>query len=122
MEHYRLNDLPKTPDKVKFLFMARLIKEKGIPELVEAAKLLRKKGYDFEVQLLGWIDPNPGGISQQEIDDLHSSGFVNYLGTTDDVRPFIENSDVFVLPTYYNEGLPRTIQEAMGYEETNYHH
>lgn len=113
MVHYRLKNEPSLPEQVKFLFIARLIKEKGIPELVEAAKLLRKKGYDFEVQLLGWVDPNPGGISQEEVDELHSSGLVNYLGTTDDVRPYIEAADVFVLPTYYNEGLPRTIQEAM---------
>ena len=113
MVHYRLKNEPSFPEKVKFLFIARLIKEKGIPELVEAAKLLKKKGHDFEVQLLGWVDPNPGGISQKEVDELHSSGLVNYLGTTDDVRPYIEAADVFVLPTYYNEGLPRTIQEAM---------
>ena len=113
MIHYFLKSEPALPEKVKFLFIARLIKEKGIPELVEAAKLLKKKGHDFEVQLLGWVDPNPGGISQAEVDELHSSGLVNYLGTTDDVRPYIEAADVFVLPTYYNEGLPRTIQEAM---------
>lgn len=113
MVHYRLKNEPTFSEKVKFLFIARLIKEKGIPELVEAAKLLKKKGCDFEVQLLGWVDPNPGGISQEEVDELHSSGLVNYLGTTDDVRPYIEAADVFVLPTYYNEGLPRTIQEAM---------
>ncbi|KYG74157.1 hypothetical protein AWW68_16035 [Roseivirga spongicola] len=113
MAHYRLKNEPSLPEKVKFLFIARLIKEKGIPELVEAAKLLKKKDCDFEVQLLGWVDPNPGGISQKEVDELHSSGLVNYLGTTDDVRPYIEAADVFVLPTYYNEGLPRTIQEAM---------
>ncbi|MBO6660478.1 MAG: glycosyltransferase family 4 protein [Roseivirga sp.] len=113
MIHYCLKNEPALPEKVKFLFIARLIKEKGIPELVEAARMLREKGYHFEVQLLGWVDPNPGGISQEEVDELHNSGLVNYLGTTDDVRPYIEAADVFVLPTYYNEGLPRTIQEAM---------
>lgn len=113
MIHYQLKSEPTVSEKLKFLFIARLIKEKGIPELVQASKLLKEKGYDFEVQLLGWVDPNPGGISQQEVENLHASGIVNYLGTTDDVRPFIEASDVFVLPSYYNEGLPRTIQEAM---------
>lgn len=113
MNHYQLKSEPTLPQKLKFLFIARLIKEKGIPELVEASKMLKEKGYNFEVQLLGWVDPNPGGISQEEVDRLHNSGIVNYLGTTNDVRPFIEASDVFVLPSYYNEGLPRTIQEAM---------
>lgn len=113
MNHYRLQSEPTISSKLKFLFIARLIREKGIPELVEASRMLRRNGYDFEVQLLGWIDPNPGGISQEELNELHESGIVNYLGTTEDVRPFIEASDVFVLPSYYNEGLPRTIQEAM---------
>ncbi len=113
LNHYQLKSEPSITTEAKFLFIARLIKEKGIPELVQASQLLRQKGYNFEVQLLGWVDPNPGGISQEEVDQLHDSGVVNYLGTTDDVRPFIEASDVFVLPSYYNEGLPRTIQEAM---------
>lgn len=113
LDHYRLHSGAVISHKLKFLFIARLIREKGIPELVEASKILRSKGYDFEVQLLGWVDPNPGGISQEEVNVLHESGIVNYLGTTEDVRPFIEASDVFVLPSYYNEGLPRTIQEAM---------
>lgn len=99
--------------KVKFLFIARLIKEKGIPELIEAVTVLKKSDNDFEVQLLGWFDPNPGGISKPEIEDMHNSGLINYLGTTDDIRPYMNAADVFVLPSYYNEGLPRTIQEAM---------
>ncbi|OEK05648.1 glycosyltransferase family 4 protein [Roseivirga misakiensis] len=100
-------------DKIKFLFVARLIKEKGIPELFEATKQLKKYYDNFEVQLLGWVDPNPGGISKEEIEAMDATGVITYLGTTDDIRPFMDNADVFVLPTYYNEGLPRTIQEAM---------
>ena len=112
MTHYQ-SDGDRSIDKVRFLFIARLIKEKGIPELVAATRKLKEAGKDLEVQLLGWIDPNPGGISQEEIDDLHNSGIVKYLGTTDDIRPYMNAADVFVLPSYYNEGLPRTIQEAM---------
>lgn len=113
LDYYKSRSKPISESKVKFLFIARLIREKGIPELFEAAQILRDKYDNFEVQLLGWIDPNPGGISKEEIDVMHQSGVVNYLGTTDDVRPFLDKADVFVLPSYYNEGLPRTIQEAM---------
>lgn len=117
MAHYALQKPAVVPQKVTFLFIARLIKEKGIPELVAAAKALKAKYQNFEVQLLGWVDPNPGGIYQQEIEALHQSGVVNYLGTTDDIRPYMEAADVFVLPGYYNEGLPRTIQEAMAMQK-----
>ncbi|MFY0592597.1 glycosyltransferase [Roseivirga sp.] len=113
LEYYRSSSKESKSDVVKFLFIARLIKEKGIPELFEAAKRLKQKHSNFEVQLLGWVDPNPGGISSQEIESMHATGIINYMGTTDDIRPFMDNADVFVLPTYYNEGLPRTIQEAM---------
>lgn len=113
LNHYKSTEFPIKVGVVKFLFVARLIKEKGISELFKAAELLREKYEDFEVQLLGWVDPNPGGISNEEINTMHDTGVINYLGTTDDVRPFIDSADVFVLPSYYNEGLPRTIQEAM---------
>ena len=117
LDYYRSNENQKTGDLVKFLFVARLIKEKGIPELLEATKLLKEKYNNLEVQLLGWIDLNPGGISRSEIDEMHDSGIINYLGTTEDVRPYLNDADVFVLPSYYNEGLPRTIQEAMAMEK-----
>lgn len=113
LDHYKQTEDQKKVGLIKFLFVARLIKEKGIAELFEAAKLLAEEFDNFEVQLLGWVDPNPGGISREEIEEMHSSGMVNYLGTTDDVRPFMNAADVFVLPSYYNEGLPRTLQEAM---------
>lgn len=113
MNYYYGDPNDEIPNRVRFLFIARLIKEKGIPELIAAARRLKDQGYPFEVQILGWIDPNPGGISKEEVEQMQASGVVNYLGTTDDVRPFIRKADVFVLPTYYNEGLPRTIQEAM---------
>lgn len=113
LDHYRSHGKTSDGTKVKFLFIARLIKEKGIPELLTATKILRETYNNFEVQLLGWFDPNPGGVSKAEIEQMHDSGLVNYLGTTDDIRPYMDAADVFVLPSYYNEGLPRTIQEAM---------
>lgn len=113
LNHYQATSKESKRDKITFLFIARLIREKGIPELLEAARILRRSFSNFEIQLLGWIDPNPGGIAASEIEELHESGLINYLGTTDDIRPYMNAADIFVLPSYYNEGLPRTIQEAM---------
>lgn len=113
LDHYKSDKRSKSGTSLKFLFIARLIKEKGIPELLAATKVLKAKYENFEVQLLGWIDPNPGGISREEVDQMEALGLVTYLGTTSDIRPFMEAADVFVLPSYYNEGLPRTIQEAL---------
>lgn len=113
LNHYKSSGREGEESKIIFLFIARLIREKGIPELLEATRILKQSYEDFEVQLLGWVDPNPGGISKEEIEAYHDSGLVNYLGTTDDIRSHMNAADIFVLPSYYNEGLPRTIQEAM---------
>lgn len=91
------------------LFVARLIKEKGVFELLEAARLLKKNNYAFV--LLG-DGPLYDAISKF-IDKHNLSGQVFLLGWRNDVHDFMRHCDVFVLPTYYFEGLPVTILEAM---------
>ena len=98
--------------KISFLLIARLIWDKGILEYVEAAKIISAKYNFVKFKLLGPFDCNPAAISKQQIDQWQASGAIEYLGETKDVRPFIANSSVYVLPSY-REGLPRTILEAM---------
>ncbi|MFM2345122.1 MAG: hypothetical protein RLZZ210_1735 [Pseudomonadota bacterium] len=96
-----------------FLLIARMLKDKGIVEYIESAKILKQK-YDTNVSfnLLGACDEqNPNGISKEQIMQWHNQGFINYLGTTDDVRGYIQNSDCIVLPSYA-EGIPRTLLEG----------
>lgn len=95
-----------------FLSIARLLKEKGIYEYVEAARIVKAKYPSVTCQLLGAEDPSPDGISIEEIKKMHDSGVIEYLGWTNDVRPCLEASSVFVLASYH-EGLPRTSLEAM---------
>ena len=96
-----------------FLLMARLLKDKGIVEYVEAARILRKKYPGAECQILGDFDPNPAAISRAEIEAWVAEGTLTYLGATRDVRPYLAQCSVFVLPSYYREGIPRSILEAM---------
>jgi lipopolysaccharide/colanic/teichoic acid biosynthesis glycosyltransferase/glycosyltransferase involved in cell wall biosynthesis len=96
-----------------FLTIARLMRDKGLGEFVAAARALRQAGKPARFQVLGPYDSNPTGISPAEIQAWHDEGIIEYLGETRDVRPFLAQSSVFVLPTYYREGLPRTILEAM---------
>lgn len=96
-----------------FLMIARLMRDKGLGEFVSAARALRKAGKPARFQVLGPRDSNPTGISSTEIQSWHDEGIIEYLGETRDVRPFLAASSVFVLPSYYREGLPRTILEAM---------
>ncbi|MEJ5033220.1 glycosyltransferase family 4 protein [Acinetobacter sp. MYb177] len=102
-----------TPMKTKFLFIGRLLKEKGIHEFVAAAKLVKEKYPDCRFTVLGAIDQsNLGALSESELLDLTESGIIEYPGHVDNIQEWIANSDVFVLPSY-REGVPRSTQEAM---------
>ncbi len=96
-----------------FLMVARLMWDKGLAEFVAAARETRAVCPEARFQLLGPFDANPNSISPDELKVLQDEGVIEYLGETRDVRPFLARSTVFVLPTYYREGLPRTILEAM---------
>jgi lipopolysaccharide/colanic/teichoic acid biosynthesis glycosyltransferase/glycosyltransferase involved in cell wall biosynthesis len=96
-----------------FLLIARLMRDKGISEYVEAARMLKARYPTARFQLLGPLDSNPSGISADELSRWSAAGDIEYLGETRDVRPFLAACHVFVLPSYYREGLPRTILEAM---------
>lgn len=98
---------------IKFLFIGRLLKEKGIHEFVQAAKLVKKQYPKTQFTILGQIDTfNIGALQQSELDDLIASNVVHYLGWVNNVKDWITNSHVFVLPSY-REGVPRSTQEAM---------
>lgn len=102
------------PSPVVFLLMARLLREKGIGEYVEAARLVRASpaGAAARFVLLGGRDPNPGGFTQAEVDAWTAEGVIEWHDHVDDVRPWIAASSVYVLPSY-REGKPRSTQEAM---------
>ena len=95
-----------------FLLIGRMLGDKGVREFAEAARLLRVELPDARFQLLGPIDEgNRTAISPAELDAWVRAGTVEYLGTAEDVRPFIEAATAVVLPSY-REGLPRSLLEA----------
>lgn len=110
IEYYR--EAPPVVDRMVFLLVARLIADKGINEYVEAARLVKQEYPETVFRLVGPFDSNPSGISETKVEKWHNEGIVEYLGRTRDVRPFIEESSVYVLPSY-REGTPRTVLEAM---------
>lgn len=95
-----------------FLLISRLITDKGVMEFVDAVKKLKQKGITARFQILGAKDPEHArGIKLSVIDEWIKSGTIEYLGTSDDVRNFINQADCVVLPSY-REGTPRTLLEA----------
>lgn len=101
----------------KFLLIARLLKDKGIMEFIDAIKILNKKYNNVEFQLLGAVGvSNKTAISQSELDIWIKNGLINYLGTTDNVQEVIAKCDCVVLPSY-REGTPRSLLEACAMEK-----
>jgi glycosyltransferase involved in cell wall biosynthesis len=95
-----------------FLLVARLLRDKGIVEYVEAARMVRTAGRAVRFQLLGFLDvANRSAVSRAEVEAWQAEGVIEYLGHADDVRPFLHTADCVVLPSY-REGMPRTLLEA----------
>lgn len=97
----------------RFLLISRMLWDKGVREYVEAGQLVRKTYPNVELCLLGFLDvQNPAAISRAQIDLWSTNETVRYLGSCDDVRLHITDSDCVVLPSYYREGVPKTLLEA----------
>ncbi len=96
----------------RFLLIARMLKDKGVVEFVNAAQLLKESEVNAEFCLLGFLDvENPAAISSGQMKQWTDQGFVKYLGPSDDVREHIALADCIVLPSY-REGTPRSLLEA----------
>ena len=101
----------KKSDKISFLFIARLLKDKGIVEYVEAARTLVKQG-NAKCYILGaFYEGNPSAITQLQMKQWEEEGIVTYLGVSDDVASHIASVDCVVLPSY-REGLSRVLLES----------
>lgn len=96
-----------------FLLIARLIADKGIRQFVEAARRIRRSHGKARFLLVGGLDDNPESIRHVELEAWCREGVIEYLGRLEDVRPTMARASVFVLPSYYREGTPRTVLEAM---------
>ncbi len=108
------NDFAITPlpRRGRFLMIARLLGDKGVREYVAAARVLKEKRSPLQFALLGELDEqNPSAIAPTELEQWQSEGIITYLGSTSDVRQFIQASSAVVLPSY-REGLPRTLLEG----------
>jgi glycosyltransferase involved in cell wall biosynthesis len=109
---YYFNDvsLPKAGPSVDVFFVGG---DKGIFEYAEAARMVKKDYPEARFILLGGYDKSIGAIKPEDLEPYISDGSIEFPGETKDVVPYIEHTRIFVLPTYYREGLPRTILEAM---------
>lgn len=110
MERFSYSELPYSKT---FLMISRIIKEKGIFEFCKAAEIVKNKHPEARFVILGGYDKSLGAIQPEELNTYVSSGIIEIPGEVKDVSPILKNAYTFVLPTYYREGIPRTILEAM---------
>lgn len=104
---------PKNND-IAFIFIARLLREKGILEFLRSANLIKKQHPNVKFLVLGGFDENnPFALSKTSLQEYVDSCTIEYLGYVDNVPDIIAECSVFVLPSFYREGVPRSTQEAM---------
>ena len=113
LEDYTYQPVLNFERPISFIFVGRLLKEKGIYDFIAAAQIVKEKYPQTQFTVLGAIDAsNLGALKKVELDKLISLQIVNYPGQVDNVKEWLVDSDVFVLPSY-REGVPLSTQEAM---------
>lgn len=100
-------------DKVRVILTARMIVEKGVFLLTEAAERLRRE-YEGKVEfwLVGGLDDHPGAITKEQLDAACDGEYIKWLGYRTDVRELLQQSHIVAFPSYYMEGLPKSLIEA----------
>ena len=112
-------DTPYPVNNLKFTFLlgGRMLWDKGVGVYVEAARIIKEKYADTTFQLLGFIDGlNPSSIDKEQMDSWIKEGVIEYLGSTDNVKLFLNKINCFVLPSFYKEGVPKSLMEAASLE------
>lgn len=118
IEKFVPQKIEKKDDKIRFLFLGRISNKKGVRIVNEVSKILTPKYPNIEFQLLGkiYIDEE-GHISKKELSDWEKESNIRYLGTSKDVRNEIKQADCIIFPSFYREGVPRSLIEAAAMEK-----
>ncbi len=112
-----LDEFCYTPEpsggKIRVILTARMIVEKGVFILIEAAERLRDKYVDsVEFLLVGGIDDHPGAITKEQLERVCDGNYIQWLGYRRDVKQLLQSAHIVAFPSYYMEGLPKSLIEA----------
>ena len=104
----------KEDNTFRFLLISRMLWDKGIGEYVESAKNIKKIYKNIEFQLVGFLDTenSNSAVSKEQMKEWTDAGYVNYLGSSDNIQEVIAKADCIVLPSFYREGTPRVLLEG----------
>lgn len=113
LERFRPTDDPPPVEPLTVLFAARLLRQKGLEDLVAAARLRRERGQAIRLLVAGIQDPSaPDPIPLSQIESWHADGDIEWLGRSDDMAGLLAKVHLVALPTKYGEGIPRILIEA----------
>lgn len=99
--------------KIIVMLTCRMIREKGVFELVGAAELLRKEYEDnVEFWIVGGLDDHPGAITKDEIESVCDGNYIKWLGRREDIKELLQQCHIYAFPSYYKEGIPKSLIEA----------
>lgn len=107
LEHHKFQEYPAESEKTIFLFIGRLLKDKGIEEYFDTARIIKRKYPNTEFQIVGTVE----GPYQSQLDNFVKEGIIKYLGITTDVRPFIGAVECTIMPSYH-EGMSNVNLES----------
>lgn len=112
LKRFKPVELPPAPDRFRFLYVGRMLGDKGLRELVEAFAMLKQKGVSAELKLVGFADAkNKTAITLEELKSWEEQYGIEWLGSSDTIEEILAQADCVVLPSY-REGLPRSLLEA----------
>lgn len=111
----KLFDYTPVPDTkpIRVMFTARMVREKGVVVLAEAAEMLRKD-YEGKVVFLlcGKLSDNPKAMKKEELEKLCDGRYIQWLGHRDDIKELLQQCHIVAFPSYYREGVPKSLIEA----------
>lgn len=110
LEKFAFQELEEKPI---FSMISRLTGSKGVNEYIQAAVKVKKKYPEAIFNLIGPMDDSDKSIDKKQMQDAINQGIISFTSKVKDVRPYIKKTRFFVLPSYYPEGVPRSILEAM---------
>ena len=113
LEQFKTRVNENSTDVISFIIVARLIKEKGIALFIDAAETLKAKYPKAEFHIIGAPEDSPSAVKLEKLNMLQDEGTIIYHGLQHNIPEQLFKRDIFVLPTYYREGVPRSILEAL---------
>lgn len=108
LEHFKILPYPKQNETIKFIFISRIMEEKGINQYIEAAKIIRERYSNTEFHILGFCEQE----YEEQLKKLTAEKIINYHGLQKDVIPFLQEASCLIHPSYYPEGMSNVLLEA----------